>query len=744
MTDKTGTPNPKNTPKETKTDDHSTQKKRLKPGPWNHSSAFIDDSLLMCLEIISGLLGRPMSAAAFKAGLPLDHHRMGPEQFVRASVRAGLSSRIVKKKLKDLTRFTLPCVLILDGQKACVMTRFTPEGLAEILIPETGQGVVQLSLEDLASLYSGYAIFARPQYRYDQRSSDLDIDKPHAWFWGIIWKFWPIYAKVALAALLVNIFSLSTPLYTMNIYDRVIPNNAIDTLIAMTIGIVLIYIFDFILKTLRVYFIDFAGKNADILLASRLFEHVMGMKMGYKPLSSGGFANELREFETLREFFSSASLVALIDLPFVFLFMLVIWMIGGPLVLIPLASIPIIMLVSLCFHQSVTSWVKRAFREAAQKHALLVETIHGLETIKSFGAEGYIQRNWETFVAQAADSGRLTRLFSTIVLNWSIFVQQVAYVGVIVYGVILITKGDISMGGLIACSILASRAMSPLSQVVSLLVRYSQAQTALEALDKIIKLPVERPDDMTFVHHPVLTGKVNFKDIDFAYPHQKILALKNFNLSIEPGEKIGILGRIGSGKSTLEKLLLGLYEPKAGSILIDDKDLRQIDPADLRSNIGYVPQDIYLFYGTVRDNMTFGAGDVDDESLLRAAEISGVMMFVKQHPLGFDMPVGEGGTGLSGGQRQAIALARAIIRDPAIFLMDEPTAMMDHASEAEFINRFETMLSSKTLILITHRMPLLKLIHRLVIMDHGKIIADGPRDDVIKALSNSQIRGTGV
>lgn len=722
----------------------STTKKRASQLSWDKSSAFNDDCLLMCLEIISGLLDRPMSAAALKAGLPLEKNRLGPEQFVRAAMRAGLSARIVKKKLKDLTQFTVPCVLLLDGNKACVMTRLSEEGMAQIIIPETGRGTVDLHIDDLKVLYSGYAIFARPQYRYDQRSIDLDIEKPHAWFWGVIGKFWPIYSKVAISAFLVNMFALATPLFSMNVYDRVIPNNAMDTLVALSIGIFLVYTFEFLLKVLRVYFVDTAGKNADILLASRLFEHVMGMRMDHKPLSSGAFASELREFETLREFFSSASLVALVDLPFIVLFVAVSWMIGGELAWISLVAIALIVIGSLLFHSPLSAWVRRAFREAAQKHALLVEAITGMETVKSFGAEGQMQRNWERFVAQSADSARYLKLLATVALSWSSFVQQIAYVSLIIYGVILINKGDLTMGGLIACSILVSRGMAPLSQVVSLLTRLNQSQAALEALNKIIKAPTERPPGTTFLHHPKLTGQIEFKEIYFSYPGQKITALKNFNLKVEAGEKIGILGRIGSGKSTLEKLLLGLYQPSQGSVWVDGKDARQIDPADLRGNIGYVPQDIYLFYGTVRDNIGFGMPEVDDELILKAAEISGVWDFVKRHPRGFDMPVGEAGACLSGGQRQAIAVARAIIRNPSIFVMDEPTAMMDHASEFQFIERFEPFIRNKTLLLITHRMPLLKLIDRLIVMDGGKVVADGPRDEVIKALSNSQIRGTGA
>ena len=716
---------------------------RAKRVRWDKTGAESSDSLLFCLEILSTLLERPMSAAAFRAGLPLKTDKISPDHFIRAAAKAGLSARLVRKKLNDISRYTLPCVLLLDGDKACILTEISDKGEAKIILPETGRGMTTLSLEDLDILYSGFALFARPLYRYDNRSSDLDVEKPKSWFWSVIWKFWPVYSKVAFAAILVNAFAIASPLFTMNVYDRVVPNGdrAIDTLIVLSVGIGIVFLFDFLLKTLRVYFVDSAGKNADIILASRLLEHVMGIQLGARPVSSGSFANQLREFETLREFFSSASLVALIDLPFILLFISVIYFIGGPIAWVPIFAVPIVIVGSLLIHIPLSAWVRRSFREAAQKHALLVETINGLETIKTFSAEGQTQKDWERFVAQSADSSKFLRFFASLAMNWSGLVQQLGYVAVIILGVFLIGEGELTMGGLIACSILSARSMAPLGQVVGLLTRFNQSQTALEALDQVLALPVERPQGKRFLHRPKLRGDIEFSNVTFAYPNQKTTALKEFSFKLKAGEKVGFLGRIGSGKSTFEKLILNLYEPQSGAVKIDGTDVRQIDPADLRSNIGHVPQDIYLFYGSVRDNILLGANHVEESALFKAAELAGVMDFVRAHPQGFDMQVGEGGTNLSGGQRQAIAVARAIVRDPTIYMMDEPTAMMDHASEAKLLNRLRSHVEDKTLLLVTHRMPLVRLVDRLVIVDAGRVVADGPRDDVIKALSKSQIRG---
>lgn len=715
--------------------------KSLKAPEWNYDQIHSDDPLLSCLETIAGILGNPTSSTALKAGLPLEKGYLTPSLFVRAADRIGLSARLIHKKLEQITPYTLPCVLLLEGDKACLLVGIDYENQSyEVVFPETGRGLVQLAKEDLKNFYSGNAFFVKKQYRYDQRSADLVVDKPRSWFWGTLKKSSAIYFQVALAAIFINLFAIASPLFTMNVYDRVVPNSAIETLWVLSIGILLVFIFEFILKMLRVYFVDTAGKKADILLASRLFETIMTMRLASRPKSSGAFANEVREFESLREFFSSATLVAFIDLPFVLMFLLTIYLLGGLLAIVPIVAIPIIIGGAYLFHAPLTDWVRRTFREGAQKHALLVEAINGLETIKSFAAEGRMQKNWERFVSQSADSSKALKFFAALAMNYSGLIQQSAYICVIILGVHLIAAGDITMGALIACSILTSRALAPLAQMVSLMTKFNQSMTALKVLDEIMKLPSERPKGKNFINRPLLKGKVEFKNVSFSYPDRDDKALIDINLKINAGDRIAFLGRIGSGKSTIERLALGLYEPTEGSVLYDNLDMRQIDPSDLRENIGYVPQDIYLFFGTLRENITFGSLDIDEERFLRAAEISGVMDFVSRHPAGFDMPISEGGSNLSGGQRQAIAVARALVRNPSIFLMDEPTSMMDHASEAGLTTRLGRFLQNKTFILITHRVPLLKIVNRLVVMDGGRIVADGPKDQIMTMLSKSQIR----
>lgn len=709
---------------------------------WQNTASIPDDPLLGCLEIISGLHETPLSATAFKAGLPLENELMTPELFCRSAARAGLSAKIVRKKFSKISKLTLPCVLLLDGNKACVLVEIVGDD-ATVIFPEMGRGSHKMRLEQLEQVYTGLSIFVRPLYKYDHRSADLDVEHPRSWFWGTLADFWPVYARVAVAAILVNLFAIASPLFTMNVYDRVVPNNAVETLWVLAIGVGIVFIFDFLLKTLRGYFVDSAGKNADIILASRLFEQVMGIKMSARPQSAGSFANQLREFETLREFFSSATMVAMIDLPFIFLFISIIYMIGGPIAYVPMTAVPVVIIVSVALQFPLRSWVQKTFREAAQKHALLVESINGLETIKSLGVEGRIQKNWENFVRQSSGSSNAARFISMNAVNFSAFVQNLCSVATIIVGVYLISEGDLTMGGLIACSILSGRALAPLAQVVGLLTRFNQSMSALSALDKIIKMPVERPKNKVFLHRPKFDGRIEFRNVSFKYPGQKISALNNVNFSIDPGDKVGLIGRIGSGKTTIEKQIMGLYTPDEGSVLVDGADTRQLDPAELRTNIGYISQDIFLFFGTVRENIAMGAEEVDDDAMVRASKIAGVDDFVKSHPLGYDMPVGEGGNNLSGGQRQSISVARALVRDPPILVMDEPTAMMDHAAEARFVSRLKDAMGDKTMVLITHRLSLLTLVDRLIVVDNGKIVADGPREDVLKALSGSQINSAG-
>ena len=697
--------------------------------------------MLHCLAALARHWQRPQSLNALLAGLPLVDNRFTPDLFVRAAARADLSARLVRKRLKNISPLTLPAVLLLKDRQACLLMGLEENGRdARVIFPETGGGEAVLELERLKERYTGQAIFARPKFRFDARSKEVASVPGKSWFWGTLARFIPIYGEVMLASLMLNTFTLTSSLFAMNVYDRVVPNNAIETLWVLAIGASIVYGFDFVIRTLRGYFLDVAGKKADIIMASALFHQIKNVRMVAQPASSGALARNLLEFESLRDFFTSATLSTLIDLPFIFMFLWVIHFLAGPAVLAPAVAVPLVLGVGLFLQWPLANIMLKSAKESSQKHAILVETLSGMETIKTLGAEGSIQANWEQVVGLSARSGLHARLISAFALNFSMFAQQMAYIGVVVSGVYQIQAGELTMGALIASSILTGRALAPLSQVAGLLVRFQQSMISLRTLNGIMDLPVERPATTRFPHRSKLSGEIQFDKATFQYPGQPAPALSELSLHIRPGERIAIIGRIGSGKSTLIKLILNLYQPSSGAVLADGVDLQQIDPVDLRRNMGCVTQDSLLFFGTIRSNITMSDPFAEDEAMLRAARQAGVDEFVNRHPHGFDRLIGEQGRGVSGGQRQAIAIARALLPNPPILLMDEPTSAMDSGSEERFKARMATVMEGRTFVLVTHKASLLSMVDRLIVMEEGKILVDGPRNEVLQQLARGKLR----
>jgi len=699
-----------------------------------------DDPLLGCLLIIAKFLQSPRSADSLTAGLPLVNNKLTPELLIRAARRAGLSARIIKRPLTEISNLVLPAILLQRDGKACVLERILDNGTTRLIMPESGEGLTEYPTEQLANEYSGYAIFLQQTFRFDERTKDTVISRPQHWFWDTVTQSWPIYGEVLLASFLINLFALASPLFIKNVYDRVVPNHAIETLWVLGTGIVIVFGFDLLMKTLRGYFIDVAGKRADIVLSAALFERVLGTKLAARPISVGAFANNLHEFDSFRDFITSATLTTLVDLPFVFLFVLIIWVIGGPLAWVPLVVLPLSLLTGYLVQRTLAGKIQALLRLNSQKQATLVETLTGLETVKSLGAESPLQRRWEQVVGNIANLGLKTRFLSSSAVNITVFLQQMATVIIVIYGVYLITAGELSLGGLIACTILAGRALAPLVQVAATLNRYHQARASFKSTNSLMSLPLEHASDKNFLNRPYIEGSIEFRNVSFRYPGQAVQALSDLSFKLKAGEKIAIIGRIGSGKSTIEKLMLALYESDSGAILIDGIDIRQLNPVDLRRNIAYVPQDTMLFYGTVKENIMFGMPYADDHAVLRAAEIAGVTDFVSKHPMGFDLQVGERGEGLSGGQKQSIAVARALLRDPQIVIMDEPSNAMDNTTEELFKSRLSQWLDDKTLILVTHRASLLSMVERVIVIDNGCVIADGPKERVLEALKQGQIR----
>jgi ATP-binding cassette subfamily C protein LapB len=714
------------------------------PGDWNlgGDTDTHDDPLLDCLMQIAKLHDRPVTRTSVSSGLPLVHNRLTVELFHRAADRAGLSSRTLHRSLDRITNLQLPVALLLKDRKACVLVAIEDQGQQlRILLPETGMGEKTLTREELEGLYTGYGIFVRPKFRKLRQTVNeiSQTSSKRGWFWGTIFESWRIYRDVFIASFLINLFGLASPFFVLNVYDRVIPNAAFETLWVLAIGISVIYVFAVIMRGLRGYFVDEAGKKANLKISAALFQKVLGLRMEVRPQSIGSFSKNLQEFESIRDFITSFSITALIDMPFVFLALLVIWYLGGIIVLVQIVSIILLLAYAFFIQVPLQKAVEQSFQASSQKNAILIEGLTGLETIKMLGAESQIQRAWEEAVSYIAKWSARSRFLSSSVNHFSFFVQSMSVVGVVVLGVYMISDGNLSQGGLIALVILSRQAIAPMSQVVSLATRYHRAKAALKTLNQIMELPVERPEGKTFLHRSQIEGAIELKNLTFAYPNQTVKILNNISLKIKPAEKIGIIGPIGSGKTTLGKLILGLYEPLSGMVSMDGTDIRQIDPADLRHSIGYVSQDITLFRGTIRENITMGTHDIDDNTIIRAAELTGVNEFVKKHSMGFDMEVGELGRGLSGGQRQCVALARSMLLDPQVLVLDEPTSNMDNRTEVLLRDNLSKVIENKTVILITHRASLLEMVDRLIVIDNGTVVADGPKTSVLEALKRGQL-----
>lgn len=720
----------------------------------------LKDPLVECLQIMAGHYGRRISATALMAGLPIPKSGITPTLFVRAAERADLSARMVAKSLPALAIApNLPCILMLEGGQSCILRKITSQSgqaviqknskgkksvasdtIYSVSFPETPDDTTDIPIRDLANIYTGNAFFVRPVFRADDRAGPTFLEKGRDWFWSALKANKSIYGTVVLGAIFINIFALVAPLFTMNVYDRVVPNNATDTLWVLVIGVTIAYIFDFTLKNMRSNFLDVAGRRADVRLSSDIFEQVLGMKLSQRPGSAGVLTSTMREFETVRDFFTSATMVTLIDLPFALMFVIVMYLLGGSIAFVPLLVMPMIVVVGLYYQGRLKKIIKQSMAESALKSALMFETVTGLETIKVQAAESHTQRRWEELTEKSSYTSIKIRSISSKATYWAVLLQQLASVAIIIVGVYKISAGDLSMGALIACVILSSRALAPLGQIASLLTRMNQSRESLNQLNDLMNKDVERPKGKHFISLQQAKGRVELKDVIFHYPNQSVPALNGVSLIVKPGEHVGIIGAVGSGKTTLQRLLMNLYDPDSGTVMLDETDVRQVDPGDLRRNIGVVQQRPMLFYGSVRENITMGHETAPEAAVLRAAELAGVMEFLRDTQHGLDTQVGERGEALSGGQQQAVAIARALLYDPPVMILDEPTASLDPASENRLMQRLHHITRDRTMILITHKGSLLQLCNRLVLMDRAKIIADGDKDEVIKRLQQGEFK----
>jgi ATP-binding cassette, subfamily C, bacterial LapB len=544
------------------------------------------------------------------------------------------------------------------------------------------------------------------------------------------------YLKIALAAVMINLFALASSLFTMTVYNRVLPNNATSSLIALSIGLCILLLFDFVIKILRGYFIDVAGADVDRVVGGTVFDRLLAIRMDQRRGSTGGLASMLRELETLRDFFTSATLTAIVDVPFIFITLTVIAIIGGWLVMVPLILIPIVVAVGLLTQPTMDRLSSRMLGQAMLKQSVLIETIGALEMIKTMNAGALLKRRWSDAVDHHARTSMLQRLVANVGVTVAGTGQQIAYAAVVVFGVGMIAKNDLTMGGLIACSILGGRAVAPLTQIASLLSRLTATRTAYQQINGLMNTLVEG-NPTSAIKFDRIQGHIEFKNVEFSYPGAAEKALDGVSFTISPGEKVGLLGRIGSGKSTVARLIVGLYPPSEGLVMVDGTEIRQLDPANLRKHIGVVPQDTVLLSGSVRDNIKLDRDAVDDTELLRASSLSGTHDFMGRLANGYDLTLSDRGESLSGGQRQSIAVARAVAGRPSVLLLDEPTSAMDNQSEAMLIRRLAEEMKDRTVIIVTHRLPLLNLVSRIIVLDQGKILMDGPRDEVLKRITTT-------
>ncbi|MHB8788775.1 MAG: type I secretion system permease/ATPase [Desulfobulbaceae bacterium] len=699
-----------------------------------------NDPLLDCIVLLARVHGRPISRNVVRAGLPLVKNALTVELFPRAAKRAGLSSRVLRQPLPTINPLTMPVILLLEGHRACVATAIDPEtGMLTVIFPETGMGEETISLAEAEKIYTGFAIFVRPEFRIKSENVDAQTDRPRSWFWGVMFSSWRIYRDVLIASLFINIFGLATPFYILNVYDKVITNAAFETLWVLSSGILIIYLFELLMRGLRGYFIDEAGQKTNLLISATLFEKVLGMKMEVRPKSVGAFSKNLQQFDSIRDFITSFSITTVVDLPFVLLGLLAIWYLGGAMVVVHIVAIALLISFAMYVQVPLRQAVQRTFKASAQKNAILVEGLTGIETIKMLGAESQLQRGWEESVSFISKWGAKARFLSNSVNHVAHFIGNTTTVAAVIVGVYQIYEGDLTRGGLIACVILTRRVTAPMNQVVNLASRYHHAKEALTALNNIMAKPVERPPGKTFLHRAYFKGDIELTNVTFSYPGTTNEVLKNVSIKISAGERVAIIGPIGSGKTTVGRLLMGLYEPTSGMVAMDGTDIRQIDPSELRHFIGCVPQDVTLFSGTIRDNIILGTYGIDDPDIFRAAELAGVTRFVKKNPLGFDLQVGEQGKGLSGGQRQSVAIARALLLDPPVLLLDEPTSSMDNKTESTLKKKLKQIIEGKTMILITHRASLLDLVERIIVIDSGVVVADGQTAMVLEDLKSGQL-----
>jgi ATP-binding cassette subfamily C protein LapB len=685
------------------------------------------------MEAALRYFGLSADKSALTAGMPLVDGNLAPENIVEVAARAELIAVEADMSIAELSRGQIPALAIskVDGPVALLVRR--GGGFMAASGTDEPFWLQEDEIETAAPIWR-----LKPAFYFDQRSVLLDVEQPQEWFRGSLFANRRLYSFAILAGLFVNIAAITVSLFSMAVYDRVIPNNALASLATLTLAVGIIVLVDVSMRLMRGYLVDVAGRRFDISVGARIFRHILALRGAGRPQSAGTLANTVRDFETVRDFFTSATLVGIGDVPFVALFLLIIWWVAGPLVFVPIFGIGLLIAVGILLQKPIGDAVKRAFREASQKAAFLHEAMAGIDTIKAVNAQAWARRQWEALITQSTETGLVSRQWSSLSGALTAGTASFVTIGTVAVGAILVSKGDITSGALIAAVILSGRSISPFAQIANLMARWQQTKLAIDGLDVLMKAPIEEaPGQLQQIE---AKGQLSFRDVRFSYPSPvedipPAVALNGVSFDIEAGTCVAILGRVGSGKSTALKLALNLSAPEEGHVLLDGIDVRQIYPSVLRAVVGYAGQDALLFHGTIRDNILASQPGVDDATLLASVRAAGLEELLSRSVLGIQTPVGEGGMRLSGGERQAVSLARALAGRPPVLLLDEPTSGMDNTTEQRVIAGLAELRKGMTTVIVTHRPALLPLASRVIVLDRGRVVMDGPRDQVLAALS---------
>jgi len=696
----------------------------------------LKDPLLVCMAMAARMLGHPVHQQVLRAGFMLDKHGRVPlASYPDMAHQHGLMAAWSRTRLSQIPGYVMPVLLPLKDGRACVLRKIDA-GIAHVYWADSGMQDAQLPLPELQGLAREEVLVVKlPPERHEQTLAPME-GKAYQWFWSTLWRFRHFYAESMVATLLANVLTLASVFFTMNVYDRVVPTQAYASLWTLALGTVIAAVLEFVMRWLKAKLVDLGGKKADLAINATLLREIMAIRLEHRPQSVGIFASSMRDFESLRDFFSSSSLVLLADLPFTLMFLALIAMVGGHLVWVPLLAVPVLIIVGLAAQPGLTKAMRENMKESGDKQSVLVEAVLNMEILKAHNAETYLQRRWEMSNLAGAESYKTMRGITNFIMGLTGTVQQLVTVTMVVIGVYLIHANQLTLGGLIASVILAGRAISPLASIMSLASRYQQARTSLETLDGLIKRPRDRSPGRSHVIPESIVGALEAQDIEFAYPGEhKIPVIRRVSWKIEPGQKVAMLGRVGSGKSTLLRLMAGLYAPSAGNVRLDGVDLQQLEPSEVRSRIGYVGQDSQLFMGTLRDNLVLSDDWISSAMIHEVLRQLGLYDMVAAHPRGLDMPVTEAGGGLSGGQRQLISIARMMLRDPQLVFMDEPTSSMDQNTETRVIQVLHDWLKGRTLLLSTHRPQLLEWVDSIAVIDAGQCVAFGGKQEMLTRLT---------